>query len=263
MNNPYRAAFAAAAVLAVALAFAAPATAADTKPGKSVPWGYGPKDGPKKWGALSPAYRICATGKRQSPINLPARVRLAKSDLRIAYAPGRGSIVNNGHTLQVDMAKSDMAKGSSITLAGKRYALVQFHFHTPSETKIAGRAYPMELHLVHQSADGKLAVIGVMIVGGGTGNTLIDKLPLPAKSGMRRNLGTLSIDPATLLPKNRLRYRFAGSLTTPPCSEGVSWIMMRWPIRVATKTIRRFRAIMGHNARPVLPRHGRAITAAR
>jgi carbonic anhydrase len=247
-----------AAVLAGALAACTQGKDAMMTDAKAVAWGYDAKTGPAKWGSLSPAYRLCDTGKRQSPIDLPTTAPGAPGALRLHYRPVAGTVVNTGCTFRVDVAD-----GSSITLDGKRYDLVQFHVHTPSEYKIAGRAYPMGAHFVHRSKDGKLAVIGVLIRGGGPGTSLFDKLPLPARKGDKRALGAMRVDVRTMLPRSPRHYRFAGSLTTPPCSEGVSWVVMRAPIRVATSTIRRFRAAMGNNARPVQPRHRRPIAIAR
>lgn len=235
-----------------ALLMAGPAGAAD----KGAPkWGYSGPSGPSAWAKLHPNNKICATGKRQSPFHI--RTAKAKSEPAgtFHYKATAGEVVNKGYTLQVNLAKD-----SYITVDGKRYTLVQFHFHTPSEHRLNGRHYPMELHLVHASEDGKLAVVGVMIDGGGFGNHPLDKLPVPDKAGGKVALPGGAINPATLLPKQSSHFRFEGSLTTPPCTEGVKWHMMATPIRVEGATLVRFTRLMGKNNRPLQPANDRVIT---
>lgn len=217
-------------------------------------WGYGAENGPTKWASMHPKFRLCGTGKQQSPINIPTRTAKKSAALAISYKAGSGNVVNNGHTVQVNVPI-----GNYLTAGGRRYRLLQFHFHTPSENHVGGKSFPMEMHLVHKSTDGKLAVVSVMIEAGGDGKSLIDRLPLPKKAGDKQELGKLAVDPASILPKRRVHFAFGGSLTTPPCSEGVAWFVMATPVKVATATIKRFHAILGNNNRNLNPLNGRSV----
>lgn len=218
-------------------------------------WGYGAGNGPATWSTLSSDYAICGSGKRQSPVNIPTDSPMTKTQISTSYAGRPGStVVNNGHTIQVNVPA-----GNKLKVNGKTYDLLQFHFHTPSENKISGVQYPMEMHLVHKSASGALAVIAVMIRRGGK-DTLIDKLPTPSKAGGRELITSMKVDPSKLLPDQQSHFTFTGSLTTPPCSEGVTWIVMSTPLHISKKTIARFHRILGNNNRPVNPLNGRRIT---
>jgi carbonic anhydrase len=156
-------------------------------------------------------------------------------------------MLNNGHTIQVNYAK-----GSRITVGGEQYELAQFHFHTPSENTVNGKAYDMEMHLVHKNAKGELAVVGVFFQSGSQ-NAELDKLwrQLPEKAGEQKTLADTSLSAANLLPQDRSYAHFNGSLTTPPCSENVNWFVIREPLQASAEQISRISTIMGHNARPV------------
>lgn len=216
-------------------------------------WGYEGAEGPGHWAKLDPKYAVCGTGMRQSPIDLPAAAMGGASELTVAYKAGTGEAINNGHTIQVNVAP-----GSGITVGGKTFALLQFHFHTPSENTIAGKHAPMEMHLVHKAADGQLAVVAVMIVEG-AGGSPIEGLPLPGQKGGKAAVSG-GIDPAALLPADRAFYAFSGSLTTPPCSERVAWHVMVHPVRVSRATIAAMHTVMGKNNRPVAPVNARRMT---
>ena len=172
------------------------------------------------------------------------------------------NVVNNGHTIQFNYQP-----GSSITIGGKRYDLLQFHFHSPSENTVDGQPYPLEMHLVHKSADGRLAVVGVFFQAGrdsgghgGDGNDSLANVfgALPGKSGLTLT-GNADINAADLLPRDRGYYHFMGSLTTPPCSEGVGWFVMRSPLEISPKQLARFQTIFDNNARPVQPWNKRIL----
>ena len=246
------------AVLATSLA-AALASAALASEHGAPHWGYGSKDGPAAWGTLSPDYALCASGKAQTPIDLVAGAGAAAAppELESGKRERPLALVNNGHTVQV----ADPG-GDTLTLDGVSYRLVQFHFHDPSEHTLAGKSYPMELHLVHQSADGRLAVLGVLIEEGAENATLAPlwrSLPRKAdESGEAR----LALDTAALLPTDRHVLRYSGSLTTPPCSEGVQWVVFRQPIALSHAQIAAFAEVIGDDHRPVQSANGRVVTTA-
>ncbi len=221
-------------------------------------WGYSAANGPAKWSSLDPKFALCGAGRVQSPVDIPTNSPIIKTSVSTAYAARPGAtVVNNGHTIQVNVPA-----GNQMKVNGKVYNLLQFHFHTPSENRINGTQYPMEMHMVHKSNDGALAVLAVMLRGGGSGN-LIDRLPTPAKAGSQQMIKGFQVNPAKLLPGKPSHFAFTGSLTTPPCSEGVTWIVMSTPLHVGQKTIARFHKILGNNNRPVNPLNGRKITYTR
>jgi carbonic anhydrase len=249
-SRPSRSAFVATAAI-LAMLGAPPALAAE----KGAHWGYKGDHGPTNWAKLHPNNKLCATGKRQSPFKVGGANQPPEKAGDLQYKATAGKVINNGHTIQVSLEA-----GSVLMVDGKPYRLAQFHFHTPSEHHLFNKGYPMEMHLVHVSADKKLAVVGVMIAPGGNGGHPLDKLALPAKKGATAQLAGGKIDPGTLLPTHRSHFRFEGSLTTPPCSEGVAWHMMITPIRLKAATIKRFQAIMGANNRPLQPHNNRKVS---
>lgn len=217
-------------------------------------WEYGGEAGPAKWASLTPEYGQCA-GSNQSPVNLMGLVEAELAPLQFHYLAGGHSVTNNGHTVQVDYAP-----GSTLELDGMRFALKQFHFHAPSENLIEGRSYPLEGHLVHANDKGELAVMAVMFEAGGANPALGQAWQsLPAKAGEHHELKE-PVSAEQLLPAKRDYYRFSGSLTTPPCSEGVRWLVMKEPVQVSQAQIDAFKAVMHHpNNRPVQPLHGRLV----
>ena len=181
-------------------------------------WGYEGEAGPQNWGKLDAKFATCTSGKNQSPIDLKAFVEADIKPLKLDYKARAADIVNNGHTVQINYAS-----GSILSVDGISFELKQFHFHSPSENKINGKQFPLESHLVHSDKDGNLAVVAVMFQEGAA-NTLLGKLweKMPNKAGEKSALPT-GLSVSQLLPKERDYYRFNGSLTTPPCSEGVRW----------------------------------------
>lgn len=235
-----------AAALCAHLAFAAPA---------SPHWEYGGTHGTAHWAALDPAYETCASGHQQSPIDIRHAKTAALPALEFAYGRVVPSIVNNGHTVQVNVPP-----GQVLDLAGHRYELVQFHFHTPSEEHVNGKASAMVAHFVHRDADGKLAVVAALIEPGSTNPGLEAVLAhLPPRAGETLTVEGLELDLAGLLPANLRYYDFEGSLTTPPCSEGVHWMVLAQPVTVSAQAIERFRALYRANARPIQPLNGRLV----
>ena len=217
--------------------------------GADVNWTYeGATNGAAKWGELDPDFRACSVGTQQSPIDFSGDIIKAQlPPLRTSWAKNADTIVNNGHTIQLNMSE-----GSTLSVgSGGSYRLLQFHFHRPSEHTINGASFPMEVHFVHQNASGALAVVGVLMTGGRpnkTFNTIV--LTMPNREGPPVKADP-KIDPNALLPAKRSYYRYEGSLTTPPCSETVDWLLLTEPIQVADADIASFATLFKHNARPV------------
>ena len=224
-------------------------------------WSYAGANGPAKWGALEKGFVQCKLGQVQSPIDIPdAKAR--KGDLPALlfnYRPSPLKIIDNGHTIQVNYAP-----GSFVTVEGKRYELVQFHFHKPSEEKIDGKGHDMVAHLVHLGPGGKFAVIAVLL-DSGKENSLIKTLwdNLPKEKGKEVAVDAVKINALGLLPDSKGYYTFAGSLTTPPCSEDVTWFVLKTPVQVSADEIARFARAYPMNARPVQPVNDRDIQATR
>lgn len=222
-------------------------------------WSYSGATGPARWAAVDEKFQTCAIGQTQSPIDIRS------TDVRTAALPPIGfdykltplKIIDNGHTVQVNVAP-----GSSITVGGTRYELLQFHFHKPSEEHINGKAYPLVAHLVHKSEAGKLAVVAVLMDKGAR-QPLIETVfeNLPKVKEQESSVAGVGIDLNGLLPDNRAYYSFTGSLTTPPCSEGVSWFVLKTPVSVSAEQIARFGHLYPMNARPVQPLNNRVIEA--
>ena len=221
-------------------------------------WGYEGAHGPAHWGSVDPGFATCAEGRQQSPIDLAGAEQRDLSEIVFDYTPSPISILNNGHTVQVNYQP-----GSGIVLEGTRYELLQFHFHGRSEHTVDGAGFPMEMHLVHAEAGGALAVVGVLLDEGGVNEALA-----PVWRGLPEEPGPAAVvegtvDAAGLLPEQRTTWRYAGSLTTPPCTEGVSWLVMTEPATVSGEQIEAFSAIFSGNYRPVQPRHGRGLESDR
>lgn len=217
-------------------------------------WSYTGDTGPTHWGKLSPEYALCATGAAQSPIAIEAAAQVDLANLVISYQPSALNILNNGHTIQVEYDP-----GSYLELDGKRYELKQFHFHAPSEHEIDGKAAAAELHLVNAAADGQLAVVGVLLEAGAENSALQPVWEhLPATAGPVQTFAS-TVDAAALLPGEQTTYRYSGSLTTPPCTEGVSWLVMTTPLQLSADQLAAFTAIVGGNNRPVQPLADRAL----
>jgi len=243
---------------AIVVLFAATIAVAAT-----VHWDYHSHGGAEGWGELIDpaagqlAFPDCDLGS-QSPVNIEG-VAPRSGNLSVAYLDSPLAVLNNGHTIQVNYAP-----GSSLTFDGKTYALLQFHFHAPSEHEIDGSQTPLEMHLVHQAADGEFAVLGVMIVEG-LGNPAFQKVLdlMPHQEGLSSTTGTINV--LDLLPDNFEHYAYDGSFTTPPCTEGVKWRVLAHPIKVSGTQIAAFRSLefLKHdddfigNARPVQPLNGR------
>lgn len=220
----------------------------------SVHWSYEGEADPAHWGGLSPDYAACAAGTSQSPIDIVNPTAQDVANLEFHYQPTNAGIINNGHTIQVNYDA-----GNYVELGGVRYNLSQLHFHAPSEHAVNAKLAAAEMHLVHTSSDGKLAVVGVMIEAGAH-NPAFDCFwsDLPASVGPVQQLST-QVNAAALLPAVQLAYRYAGSLTTPPCTEGVQWSVMVQPIQMSEAQLAAFTHLFDGNTRPLQPLNGRTV----
>lgn len=261
------------ATVIVLLAFAAPLAAQAHAPAQSVAsapsashapaaphvshWSYLGSEGPQAWGRIDPAWRTCSVGHEQSPIDLGGAVVAHSAVIEERFTPSPFVLFHNGHTVQAALEKK-----SSLTAEGTRFESLQFHFHHPSEHTVRGRAYPAELHLVHANAKGELAVLGVFIAIGPADNpaieALIAKLPKAAGDSVRF---TEPVDLSKLLEAHagepEAVFTYHGSLTTPPCSEGVKWTVRSRPITASFRQVQRLVGVLGESARPVQPVHAR------
>ena len=214
-------------------------------PGAAQSFGYFGDNGPAHWGDLSASWKTCSSGKTQSPVRFEYRPRLSPR-LAIRYGNTTGEIFNNGHTIEVETEGHN-----TLMLGGVAYELVQFHFHTPSEHRLKGRGFDLELHLVHKSATGALAVIGVFLKRGASSGSLTPIFKnLPNDINVKHPLER-PFNPARFLPTTQIHYRYAGSLTTPPCTEGVQWIVIRKPVTVSDEDLAQVVERIHFNARPV------------
>ena len=225
--------------------------------GGEVHWTYDGENGPQAWGQLKPEFNVCAIGKRQSPINIEegATLQGPAEALQFSYSPSNATVVNNGHTIQVDMQGDN-----TLIVRGSRYRLLQFHFHTPSEEQINYKRAAMVAHLVHKNDEGQLAVVAVLLEQGNA-NAFIDKvwtyMPLDAGDRVRMPLEILNV--MELLPTDQRYYQFMGSLTTPPCTEGVLWMVLKQSVSLSKAQYKLFSQLYPNNARPVQPVNGRPV----
>ena len=210
-------------------------------------WDYEGATGPSNWSKLDAANRVCSTGTQQSPIDLSEPVIAQQSDLSLGWKTRPDTIVNNGHTIQLNFSE-----GSILSLGKRTYGLTQFHFHQPSEHRVNGKSFAMEAHFVHAAAGGGgLAVVGVFMVPGKTNevfNKIVSTMPAKESSPVPADR---AIDPNGLMPARQDYYRYEGSLTTPPCSETVDWLVLTDHIEVADVDIAGFAKLYPMNARPV------------
>lgn len=221
-------------------------------------WSYSGKTGPEYWGDLKKEYQMCKIGKNQSPIDIKTNsLQTFDTNLKpfkIKYLGKGYEVINNGHTIKVKTEGKNCIK-----VDGIKFKLAQFHFHTPSENTINGKHFPMEAHFVHLDKNGNITVLAVMFKIGKENKSLNKMLAvLPTKVG-EENKVMGNLNPMELLPKNKAYYRFNGSLTTPPCSEGVRWIVFKTPVEISQAQYEKMHAVMGTNNRPVQPINARVI----
>lgn len=242
-------------------------------------WAYSGSEGPSRWGSLAREYSTCSAGRNQSPININGTTADKLFRLAFNYQSVPMSILNNGHTIQVNyntidnseenkieiggksyLMASAVQHNSSISISGEVYKLLQIHFHSPSEHRVNGGSYPLEAHFVHINAQNQLAVIGV-IFKMGSSNSFLNKLwnQMPTHAGPATTYNNILINGNELLPANKSYYHYRGSLTTPPCSEGVRWFVMQNYANVSQSQVHKFNSIVGNNNRPIQPRNQRFL----
>ena len=222
---------------------------------EAVHWGYTGHGSPDSWGEISPKYHTCSDGRNQSPVNVVSSLDADLEAIKIDYSKPSKDVVNNGHTVQVNMQS-----GNTIVVDGISFELKQFHFHTPSENHIDGKSFPLEAHFVHLDKDGNIAVLALMFEEGKENSELAkiwEKMPKEANGKNELELKNIA---SALLPENKDYYRFNGSLTTPPCSEGVRWLVLKTPVTVSKEQVEKFLHTMHHpNNRPIQPTNARLI----
>lgn len=217
-------------------------------------WAYHGDGGPEHWGSIKSEYALCSNGKRQSPIDIRDGISVQLDPVQFDYKPSNFRVIDNGHTVQVNVSP-----GNSIEVMGRRYELQQFHFHRPSEERINGRQFDMVAHLVHKDLEGKLAVVAVLLDRGSPQpvvQQVWNNLPLEKNEEFAARA---TMDLNELLPAERGYFTYMGSLTTPPCSEGVLWMVMKNPVSIAPSQIDIFSRLYPMNARPVQASAGRMI----
>lgn len=221
-------------------------------------WSYHGPRGPSHWGALDPDYALCGSGKAQSPIDIEKARKAPLPALSFDYKKGPLHIVNNGYTaVRVDYPPGN---GNFLMVGGKRYELTQFHFHHPSEEKIHGRTFDMVLHLMHRAEDGEVAGVAVLMRKG-KANAAIARLwrDMPKAAGDEHMIDGAGIDLQDLIPQGSGYYAYTGSLTAPPCTEGVKWFVLKRPITVSAQEIEAFARLYPHDVRPVQSLNGRVV----
>jgi carbonic anhydrase len=226
------------------------------------PWSYEGQKGPAHWGALDPDYAICNSGTAQSPVAIRAARKADLPALRFAYRPGSINIINNGYTaVRLDYPAGN---GNFLIVGDRRYELTQFHFHRPSEESIHGRTYAMVLHLMHQGSGGKVVGVAVMLKEG-RANPAIEQLwkYMPQSAGKAHLIPGVTIDPQSMVPASTGYYTYEGSVTAPPCTEGVTWYVMKTPMEVSADEIAAFAKLYPHDVRPVQPLNGRVVEESR
>ncbi len=222
--------------------------------GHDLHWEYNGAAGPQSWGQLKPEFQACSTGKRQSPIDIRDGIKVQLEPIQFDYRATPFRVIDNGHTVQVNLDP-----GNSITVSGRRYELVQFHFHRPSEERINGKQYEMVAHLVHKDAQGKLAVVAVLL-DQGKEHPMVQLVwnSLPLEKSLEQ-ASPVMLDMNLMLPEQRQYYTYMGSLTTPPCTEGVLWLVLKQPATLSPYQLSVFSRLYANNARPVQSASGRMI----
>jgi carbonic anhydrase len=221
------------------------------------PWTY---EGAARWGDLDPGYAACKAGAEQSPIDIRNAQMGDLPAIRFGYHSGPLKyLINNGKTIRVNYHDAQ-GSGNSLIAGGDRYQLTQFHFHHPSEEYINGKPYDMEVHLMHESTGGKVVGVTVLLKAG-SANATIQKIweHMPPAEGKEEEIAGVAIDPAGLLPPNAAYYMYMGSLTAPPCTEGVTWFVLKTPVDISPAQIAQFVQLYAHDVRPIQPLNGRTV----
>ena len=216
-------------------------------------WAYAGEGGPDSWGHLDAEFSACSAGRNQSPIDIAATTGVGSGEVAFSYQPSSLTVINNGHTIQ-----ANVLPGNAISVDGKAFGLLQFHFHSPSEHTLDGRYFPLEMHLVHRNTEGSLGVVGVFFAEGNASDPLEPVWAVMPHSTEEQGI-VEGFDLESLLPSSRQLYRYAGSLTTPPCSEGVRWMVMQTPREVSGAQVQAFASLVGPNNRPLQPVWAREV----
>jgi carbonic anhydrase len=216
-------------------------------------WSYEGEGAPEHWGGLSPDFKVCDLGLQQSPIDLSGSTRAQMSPIPVSWSGGQFTVVNNGHTIQVNCKSS-----GSVNIEGHDFELLQFHLHHPSEHTLNGQSFDLECHFVHKSAQSGLAVLGVFLRPGAP-NAALQPLfdAMPTEAGQEASIGGLDLN--AMLPLERGYFRYKGSLTTPPCGEVVTWTVFKAPIEASPEQVARFAVLFPMNARSVQPLNRRFL----
>jgi carbonic anhydrase len=224
-------------------------------------WSYAGAKGPEHWGDLDPQYVPCKDGREQSPIDIQGTETADLPALRFEYQSGPLNVINNGYTaVRVDYLHS----GDVLTVGDRRYELTQFHFHRPSEEHIHGKPFDMVLHLMHAASDGQVAGVAVLLKAG-RANPTIQTLwqHMPKTAGPLEEITGVDVNPAALLPRDTAYYTYEGSQTAPPCTEGVTWFVLKTPVEISPEQIAAFATLYPHDVRPVQPLNGRVVRESR
>lgn len=243
----------------LAAVFISPAAQAQWR----TPWSYNrTADGPAHWATLDPEYAACA-GKEQSPIDLRSVQRANLSALRFEFKPGPLKIINNGYTaVRVDYAPGN---GNVLLVGDERYELTQFHFHHPSEEQIDGKPFDMGMHFMFADTAGKVAAVAIFLKAGPPNATIQELWKyMPKTAGKAHEIPGVQFNPAGLLPRNTAAYyKYTGSQTAPPCTEGVMWFVLKTPMTISPAQISAFAKLYPHDVRPVQPLNGRVVKETR
>lgn len=223
------------------------------------PWDYEGPRGAAHWSTLDPDYGLCNLGREQSPVDIRDTEKAKLPALQFEYRSAPLEyVINNAHTIRVDYHDAPGA-GSALVVGGKRYQLMQFHFHRPSEEYVHGRPYDMVLHLMHRAQDGEVAGVAVLLKSGAA-NPAIQRVfeHMPPAEG-QLSVPAVALDPKGMLPQDTAYYVYRGSQTAPPCNEGVTWFVLRTPVEISAAQIAAFAALYPHDVRPLQPLNGRVI----
>ena len=223
-------------------------------------WEYEGAKGVEHWSELDPDYAVCNAGKEQSPIDIQHAEKAELPALRFEYKSGPLKyLINNGYTIRVNYHDAP-GSGNFLVVGDKRYQLTQFHFHRPSEEYIHGKPYDMVAHFMHQASDGKVAGVAVLLKAG-RANATVQRLweHMPMTESKEEEVAGVEVDPAGLLPRDTAYYMYMGSLTAPPCTEGVTWFVLKTPMEISAEEISAFAKLYPHDVRPLQPLNGRVV----
>jgi carbonic anhydrase len=230
----------------------------------TTPWSYEGAAGPDHWGDLDPAYAACRAGREQSPVDIRDADPTALPAMRFDYhSEPLKYLINNGYTIRVNYHDAP-GTGNVLSVAGKAYHLTQFHFHHPSEEYVQGKPYEMEVHLMHEADDGAVAGVTVFLKAGSP-NATVQRIwdHMAATVGKEQEIAGVQVNPADLLPNDAAYYMYRGSLTAPPCTEGVTWFVLKAPVEVSPAEISAFAKLYPHDVRPIQPLNGRVVKGSR